>query len=422
MSDVFEAEFLGLFDDALERANAGAEDREGAIIRYANEGGYRLRAANDNDAQPFDLDAAIPVYSARGMPAREFVGPPIGEAFLFPLAALSLFVALGGSGKTTAIIKIAAHIAAGKAWGYAPIVRRKVLVFCIEENQSELNRKFGSAVHEWGAAERALAQENLRLISCVDRDARLTRVDRRQVEVSGVADEIIRAATEFGATVICLDHLQGFVSGDLNLSDTATALARASNMIVAQTGAAVIQTAHISKGNIGAQGVLDGFTTGSLAFENAARQVSGVIGLSDDEAKRFGLGDAKSDYLKIEMPKNSYGPSRAKGYLRRAYVPDFHTITVEPYAPPIGHLIRTGSERISEAILDYVKGHPGTTPNKLETLAGEGGQFKASKTKFRDAVKELIGEGRLVLKTPSKEEREVLGVPHQAKTVYEYAE
>ncbi len=371
---------------------------------------------------PFDLDAATPKYFPTGMPRRAFAGPSLGDAYLFPLNALSLFVALGGVGKTAIIIKKAAHMAAGKAWGGDPIVRRKVLVFCIEESWEELNRKYGAAVHSWMDEERAKAEENLRLISCLDRDARLTNAVGRQVDVTGVCDQIIRAAKEFRAEVIFLDHVQGFVSGDLNNSDTATALARASNMIVAQTGAAVVQTAHISKANINAQDVFNGFTTGSLAFENAARQVTGVISLADADAEKFGLVDVKSDYLMVGMPKNSYGPGRAKGYLRKVHVPDFHTITVEPYTPVGRPLMRRGSERIKEAVLDYVKSQPGTTPNNLDTLSGKAGQFKATKQEIRRAVQDLIGEGQLVLKTLTKEEREALRLPHQAKRIYEHVE
>jgi hypothetical protein len=426
-----ETEVRHQYDDALKRAQTWTGPRTGlsTVIRYAMEGGYRPRVANDDGAQQqpssfnsFDLDAAIPVYSANGMPARDFAGPPVGSAQLFPIHALSLFVALGGVGKTTAIITMAAHIAAGKAWGPDPITRRKVLVFCIEENQSELNRKYGAAVHSWSAVERGRAEENLRLISCLDRDARLTITVNRQVDVTGVSDEIIRAAKEFDAEVIVLDHLQGFVSGDLNNSDTATALARASNKIVAETGAAVVQAAHIAKANINAQDVFDGFTTGSLAFENAARQVTGVIPLPDNDAKKLGPVDVKSDYLMIGMPKNSYGPSREKAYLRKVYVPDFHTITVEPYVPIARSPTRSTIDRIKDAILDHVKNHPGTTANSLDNLSGKAGPFRATKQDIRVAVQDLMSEGLLVSKTLTKEEREALGLPHQVTRVYEHVE
>jgi hypothetical protein len=52
------------------------------------------------------------------MPEREFAGPRIGAARLFPLNATSLLVSLGGTGKTTVAMKFAAHIAAGKNWDF----------------------------------------------------------------------------------------------------------------------------------------------------------------------------------------------------------------------------------------------------------------------------------------------------------------
>jgi hypothetical protein len=76
-----------------------------------------------------------------------------------------------------------------------------------------------------------------------------------------------------------------------------------------------------------AQNVENGFTTGSLAFENAARQVTGAISLPDEDAKKFGLEDNRKDYIKLEMPKNSYGKAGEHCYLRKNIVPDFYTAT-----------------------------------------------------------------------------------------------
>jgi RecA-family ATPase len=369
---------------------------------------------------PFDLDAAIPIYHPTGMPAREFAGPTVGEARLFPRNALSLLVSLGGGGKTSLVVTVGAHIAAGKAWGFHKLQRGKVIIFSVEETQDERNRKFGAAVHSWTDAERERASENMRLISCLGLDVRLTKIEQRQVSSTEVPARVIEAATAFGASVIILDHLQGFVSGDLNNSDTATAMAEASNRIVAATGAAVVQTAHIAKMNISAQSVLDGFTTGSLAFENAARQVSGIIPVPADEAKEFGPDPTK--YLMIGMPKNSYGPARQKAYLSKVYVAPFHTITVEPYTPPVSvsSPLRSASERLKDDIFEYVKNHPGTTPNALDGHSGKRGRFKASKQDVRDAARELQDEGALVLKTLTNEERTALRLPHQAKQVYEH--
>lgn len=425
-----EVEVNRQFDDALKRRSTwtGARVGIGTIHHFAREGGYRGRSTDDAEASDqeqsvsfFDLQAAVPVYHPMGMAARVFAGPPVGEAMLFPMNALSLVVALGGVGKTTYAIAAGASIAAGKRWDGYQLKPRKVLVFSVEESQDELNRKFGAAVRSWSDEERSKAQESMRLISCVGRDVRLAKITARQVSVTEIADRVIQAAKEFGAEVIFLDHLQGFASGDLNNSDTATAMAEASNRIVAATGAAVVQTAHIAKANINAQEVFAGFTTGSLAFENAARQVTGIIPMPQEDAQRFGVDDP-TKFLMLGMPKNSYGPARQRSYLQKVYVPDFHTVSIEPYAPVPGIAMRTPSERLKDALTEYVKTHPGTTANALDGISGKRRQFKATKDEVRCAARQLVDDGVLVLKTLSKEERDALRLPHQVKQVYEHVQ
>lgn len=150
--------------------------------------------------------------------------------------------------------------------------------------------------------------------------------------------------------------------------------------------------------------------------------MTGVIPLPEDDAKKFELEHVKSEYLMVGMPKNSYGPSGAKAYLHKVYVPAFHTITVEPYTPIGPPPMRSANERIMDAILDYVKCHPGTTPNKLESISGKDKQFKATRQDIREAARNLLDNGLLLLKTLTKEERAALGLPHQVTRVYEYGE
>ena len=430
-----EAEVDKQFTDALKRRDTWTGERNtiGTIIHAAKEAGYtQADPYGLFEIQPvstanitFDLNSARPVFCPNGMPPREFAGPEIeGGACLFPMDAISLLVALGGVGKTTFIIKIGAHIAVGKKWGDANLKQRRVIVFCIEENQAELNRKFGAAVKGWLDAERKLASDNLRLVSCLGMEARLTSFDERQVEGTGIAERMIEAAKEFDANVIVIDHLQGFVSGDLNLSDTATALSREANKIVSATGAAVVIAAHIAKGNINAQGVDHGFTTGSLAFENAARQVIGIIRMPDADAKKYGLEHIKHNYMRLEVPKNSYGPAGVGVYLAKVHVPDFHTITVESFTPqqPVSGKMQTRHERLKQDLLDHITKTVGATPNGLDGLAGMTGQFKASKETIRNAMKELVGDGATRLRYTSKEERKALSLSRQVKQVYEVVE
>ena len=430
LEDYSDEDFDRFFDEVKKREREKRRNPVtiGTIVKLARDRGYSGSPAappeapmNFQAAQSFDLGAAIPVFHPNGMASREFAGPSVGGAKLFPLKAISLFSALGGGGKTSTLVKLACHMAAGKAWGSEEVGQRKVLILSVEESKEELDRKLGAAVDDFSDADKERVVDNLRMVSLVGTDPRLTRIVGRSVEGTEITQKIIATAQQFNAEVIILDHLQGFADGDLNNSDTATALARAANCIVSATGAAVVMAAHTNKSNIGAQVVSNGFTTGSLAFENAARQVMGIIPLPDADAKSLGLEAVRRDFMLIAMPKNSYGPSGENAYLRKVYVADFHTVTVEPFHPMSRIAFPSASERLKQTLAEHIRDNPHSrSKNAIEKQAGKKGTFKASKAEVRAALGQLIEEGILRVKTITKEEKKAHGYPHQTKEVYEH--
>ena len=291
-------------------------------------------------------------------------------------------------------------------------------MFFVEEDQSELDRKFGAVTFGWTQPERDMAIMNLRLISLKDRDPRLTRAEGRSIDPTGLADQVSEAALEFGAKFIVFDHLQGLTGGDMNNSDTATGLAQEANSIVSQTGAAVIFTAHTNKSQISAQDVGHGFTTGSLAFENAARQVTGAIPLPEEDAKRLELEDVRKDYIKLEMPKNSYGIAGETGYLKKEIIPHFHTVAVGPYEPHAGTLsIPSGKDSLQQKVHEHIRTNPGLSKNRLERMSGKKGQLKASKENIRSALTSLIEDGAVKLVKPTQAQRDKYDISHQTTKV-----
>ena len=427
-SNYSEADADYQFTDAINRlaTHTGEKRTIATIIDMAKAGGYQFPWAvkvtpSPSSSTSFDLNNSRPIYNPSGLPAREFAGPEIeGGARLFPMKAITLLVALGGNGKTTYTIKVASHIAAGKPYHGSNIQQRRVIIFNVEENQDELNRKYGAAVNGWTDAERNAVEDNLRLISCLNMDARLTRFEERQVYGTGLAEKMIDTAQTFGAEVVIIDHLQGFVSGDLNLSDTATALSREANKIVSETKSAVVIAAHIAKHNINAQSVDSGFTTGSLAFENAARQVIGIIPISDDDVEQYGLEHVRQNYMRIGVPKNSYGPAGVGAYLAKVHVPDFHTITVEPFTPriPVSGAVQTRQDKLKQKLFEHITNSIGVTKNQLDGLAGMDGQFNASRKSIHEAMKELSSDLLVELRNITRKERKKLKLPRQVKQVY----
>lgn len=394
------------------------------IIKEAKHYGYvplpMDRVGTRVEIPPFDHLEGLPGFFPHGMDPNVFVGPMVGKAQLFPARAISLLVALGSVGKTSSLIAMAAHISAGRPWGSGPLQKRRGIVFSVEETQQELWRKFSATVAGWPEWDVRRAQSGLLMYSLSERDPRLTRAVHRNIEPTGLAERIIEIATEHEAEFIILDHLQGMVSGDLNNSDTMVAVAHECNRIATITGAAVVVAAHTSKGNINAEVVNHGFSTGSLAMENAARQVVGLIPMPKPDAEKFGLEAVRKDYIRLEMPKNSYGRGGEVAYLAKHYVPAFHTVTVVPFDPPAvsAGTALTKDERLQKAILEHVRSNPSATGNSLDKLAGPSGPLKASRKEVRDAVKVLTDMGVLEEIDVTKEYRQRNGLRPQVRKVY----
>lgn len=368
-----------------------------------------------------------PIYVPNGMPPRGFVGPQIADGIhLFPKRALSSLVALGAVGKTSILLTIACHIAAGKDWNDRPLQQQKVAMFFCEETQEEISRKFSAITDEWAYEERRLAESNLIAIPLLGVDARLTAINKNQYLGSGITEKIISLLSDFDLRdgLVILDHMQGFTSGDLNLSETATAVCREANKIVEATGAAVVLAAHISKSNINAKEVEQGFAVGSLAFENATRQMSGMITMPLDIAKKYGLEDTRRDYVWLSLAKNSYGASNAGIWLKKVVSKKYHAPVFVPVTliKPIAAGKLSDLQKIGLHICTYLAKHPNATRNQLDKASGITGALKASKAKVREAIDGLIATGKIEVYRVSEMERNALRLPKQTKEVLRVTE
>lgn len=369
-----------------------------------------------------DPSSYRPTYHPLGMPPRQFVGPVISLGTrLFPLCALSSLVALGGVGKTSVLLSIACHVAAGKVWNGHALEQKKVALFLCEETQEEIDRKFSSIVDEWDDLERAEAENNLIAVSFLGQDARLTQVNGKTFSSSGMSEQIIQLLKKqrLKDGLVIIDHTQGFASGDLNSSETSTSICLEANKIVEATGAAVVLTAHVSKSNIKSEGVEQGFAVGSLAFENATRQMSGITHMSVEQAKKFGLEAQQKDYVLLGVAKNSYGAITDGLWLKKVFNKKFNTVTFEPtnLEIPIPAIKLSANLKLGLKIKNYLSEHPFTTKNNLDTQSGKGEIFDASKGKIRDILKSLIDTGEVFTYPVTDKERENHNIPKQVKEV-----
>jgi hypothetical protein len=369
-----------------------------------------------------ELNNHKPVFIANGMPPRRFAGPKIAENIrLFPENALSTLVALGAMGKTSFLMSIACHIASGKDWNNYPTEQKKVAMFFCEEDKMEVNRKFNAVTSSWTNLERTKAQENLLLVSLLGVDARLTSIERGHYYGTEITDEIIALLHEFELSngIVIIDHMQGFTAGDLNISETATAIVREANKIVTATKSAVVLAAHIGKNNIKATEFEQGFAVGSLAFENGTRQMSGLMPMTEEQAKKFKLENTRKEYAWLSLAKNSYGGLSEGLWLRRVINHNYHTVVMEP----IELQVPSTPERLSEIqkigirICEHIHKHPFTTKSQLEKVSGSQNFLKASKNKVRDALHQLINDGDIELHQVTNIDRQNNSIPKQVQEV-----
>jgi len=385
---------------------------------------------NTPDLNQFEFGSSKnykPIYVPNGMLPRRFLGPQIADGVrLFPEKALSSLVALGAVGKTSILLSIACHIAAGKDWNDRPLQQQKVAMFFCEENLEEVSRKFSAITDEWTNEERELVEANLITIPLLGVDARLTTINKNQYLGSGITEKIIFLLADFDLKdgLVILDHMQGLTAGDLNLSETATAICREANKIVAATGAAVVLAAHINKANINAKEVEQGFAVGSLAFENATRQMSGMITMPTEDAKKYGLEDTRKDYVRLALAKNSYGASNSGLWLRKMVSKKYHAPLFEPVSlsRPIVAGKLSELQKIAIQICSYLTKHPNTTRNQLDKISGNKGPLKASKAKVRESLDGLIAIGQVKTHKVSESERSDLVLAKQVKEVLRLTE
>lgn len=379
-------------------------------------------AINLNSAS-FDFsspESYKPIFKPIGMPPRSFLGPKISEhTRLFPAQALSSLVALGATGKTSLLMSIACHVAAGKDWNGHPLKRKKVVMLFCEENEDEISRKFSAITEKWLPKERRESEDYLRVIPLLGKDVRLTSINKNQYQSTGIADKLIGLLNDFDFQngLVILDHMQGFTAGDLNISETATAVCREANKLIEHTGCAVVMAAHISKSKINATGIEQGFAVGSLAFENATRQMAGMIPMQDEDAKRYGVQSSQKNYVWLALAKNSYGASSEGLWLQKTFSPNYNTVVYEPVnlISPISINKLTASQQLEQKIITFITNHPFITKNTIDKHAGKGGIFKASKDKVRVALLACIENGLVEEFSPNQNERLENNIPKQVK-------
>lgn len=257
-----------------------------------------------------------------------------------------------------------------------------------------------------------------RLVYCeaaAGQDLRLTMLNDGNVHETSLVERIIHTVlshqqacgTRVGLIVI--DHARLVMAGDPIASDHVTALLRALTSIAAKTGAAVLLLAHSPKSTYGKDGDADPSEVfGSGAFVDHTRAALVLHVMREKEAKYYGLSDDdRKNHVCMQVVKANYGPSGGSWWFKKEVIPDWHAIELVPaFLLPKGQAATQSV--LDRKMIDVVKNSPGQLTGRAlrDRYSGTNGHLGVSEQKVRDALHRLLSDGILILRPPTKAERD----------------
>lgn len=135
-----------------------------------------------------------------------------------------------------------------------------------------------------------------------------------------------------GTTLLVIDPLRRFHEADENDSQHMTFVVQTMEAIAKETGCAIIFTHHTGKAaTMGGQGDHQGAARGSSAITDGVRWQLNMVGMSEEEAKKFGVrDDERRSYLRVVFAKTNYAAPMEDWWCRRG-----NGGALEAWYPPI---------------------------------------------------------------------------------------
>lgn len=258
--------------------------------------------------------------------------PPVLDFVLPGLTAGSVgtIVGAGGIGKTTLLMQLSIALsvsALAVRSVFAPTGTPCRVVLVAAEESADILRIRLHAINNWMSGD----QEQASLLSAESRENHMSLMEKHLLLVPAAGESVYLVKdgerTEFftalckfcqGARLIIIDPLRRLHDGDENNSAAMTQIVQALEALAKQTGAAVIAAHHISKGAM-FSGVNDSATAsrGSSALTDAVRWQLNLSGMSEVEAKAFGLTGQHKSYLRLDFAKANYVAPQPTIWLKR---------------------------------------------------------------------------------------------------------
>ncbi|PLP98745.1 AAA family ATPase [Cupriavidus pauculus] len=304
---------------------------------------------------------------------------------------VGIFVAPGGTGKTTLMLYEAIHIVLGlELFGHPVENAGPVVIFTAEDSRDMLVARLRTI-----ASQMQLSQTEIEAIrqSVVIADVsghgfKLTAVERDVVVPGKNVERFIRAASELHPAVVFIDPAVSFGVGESRVNDAEQGLIEAGRRIRNALKCAVMFIHHTGKQSARDKATDQYAGRGGSAFADGSRMVH-VLKAMDAQEWLSITGDALAEgesALTLARPKISHAPPQPPIYIKRVG----HLFTRFEPSGKSSSAIAAVADRVWQIIKDEVDAGRRPTGRSLEAL-----DHGIAQKSLRNAIAWLKAEGRV---------------------------
>jgi len=235
---------------------------------------------------------------------------------------VGVFVAPGGTGKTTLLLFQVIHIVLGRdLFGYRVLNPGPVIILTAEDSRETLIARLRHMCQQLNLSpsEERQVREEVNITDVSGKGFKLTAVEKDVVAPSKLLDRFIVNASELHPSLIIIDPMVSFGVGESRINDSEQGLIDAARRIKNELRCAVLYVHHTGKANA-RDASLDQYSgRGGSALADGARMVH-VLQRLDHEAWTEATGDELTDDdsgFVLARPKMTWCRPQPHIYLKR---------------------------------------------------------------------------------------------------------
>lgn len=381
---------LGFFwpDMPSDHADHTERTQEGAIVKVAAAFFDEMERRSEK-VNPLKLDGPISQDEWRSARARKRA---IVDQWFY--VDVGVFIAPGGTGKTTLLLFQAICIALGlDLFGYEVRSAGPVVILTAEDSRETLVARLRFMCHQLGLTDEQIQEvrESVIITDVSGKGIKLTTVEKDVVMPSKQLDRLIVEVGLLCPSLLIIDPMVSFGVGESRVNDAEQAMIDAARRIVNTVQCTVLYVHHTGKANARDKTTDQYSGRGGSALADGARMVHVLQRLDPADwtsATGDTLGPDDSGFV-LARPKMTWCPPQPDIYIkRRGY--GFERIAAVDPTEGAGAITRQYADKVDQFLREeFAKGnkHTGRTLQALKMMPRQA---------MRDAIERLMTDGRIV--------------------------